>query len=283
MKPKRLVVVRFRQDRNKWEVDHANPPGVWPARSRKLFETEAEATEYAAKVAKRLEAGAPPKGDPTMTLGAAFERYFLAKARKRSLAEDRRIAEHLKASFGKDTRLRAACADSDNLCLLAIVTIALETGMRYGEIMGMEWDRVDLSRGVIRLELTKSGRRREVPMRQAVYDVLAALPGPRQGRVWRLQNIRTAFENAVAAARIDNLHFHDLRHSFASWFMMRGGQLQTLKEILGHADLKMTLRYAHLAPEHLRSEMLKTEQPTERSGSFSTRSTQSAPDEVVSS
>ena len=84
-------------------------------------------------------------------------------------------------------------------------------------------------------------------------------------------------------AKIDNLHFHDLRHSFASWFMMRGGQLQTLKEILGHADLKMTLRYAHLAPEHLRSEMLKTEKPAERSGDFNTRSTQGAPAEVVSS
>ena len=83
MKPKRLVVVRFRQDRNKWEVDHANPPGVWPARSRKLFETEAEATEYAAKVAKRLEAGTPAAQDPNMTLAAAFERYFRLKVRKR--------------------------------------------------------------------------------------------------------------------------------------------------------------------------------------------------------
>ena len=183
----------------------------------------------------------------------------------------------------EQARLLAACRASRNPQLANIVTVALETGLRVSELLGLTWDRVDLSRGVIRLELTKSGRRREVPMRQAVYDVLASLPEPREGRVWRLQNIRTAFENAVAAARIDNLHFHDLRHSFASWFMMRGGQLQTLKEILGHADLKMTLRYAHLAPEHLRSEMLKTEQPTERSGSFSTRSTQSAPAEVVSS
>jgi site-specific recombinase XerD len=96
-------------------------------------------------------------------------------------------------------------------------------------------------------------------MRQAVYDILAALPGPREGRVWRSGNIRTAFENAVAEAKLDDLHFHDLRHHFASWFVMRGGSLQALKEILGHADLKMTLRYAHLAPDHLRSEIAKTE------------------------
>ena len=99
-----MVIIRFRQDREKWEVDHANPPGVGPARSRPLFATEEEAHAHAAKVVKRLEAGAPVVHDPTMTLAAAFERYFRVKSRKRSLDEDRRIAEHLKAAFGKDTR-----------------------------------------------------------------------------------------------------------------------------------------------------------------------------------
>src|SRR5438105_15144476 len=98
MKRKRLVIIRVRQDRAKWEVDHANPPGVAPARSRTLFETEVQAQEYAAKVIKRLEAGAPAADDPTLTLERAFERYFRLKARKRSLAEDRRIAAHLKQS-----------------------------------------------------------------------------------------------------------------------------------------------------------------------------------------
>jgi site-specific recombinase XerD len=85
------------------------------------------------------------------------------------------------------------------------------------------------------------------------------LPGAREGRVWPSGNIRTAFENSVLEAKPDNFHFHDTRHHFASWFVMRGESLQALKEILGHADLKMTLRYAHLAPDHLRGEMVKTE------------------------
>ena len=106
---------------------------------------------------------------------------------------------------------------------------------------------------------TKSGKRREVPMRQAVYDLLAALKGDHKGRVWPAGDVRTAFENAVVEAKLDGLHFHDLRHSFASWFVMRGGSLQALQAILGHQDIKMTLRYAHLAPEHLRSEMTRTE------------------------
>jgi integrase len=119
-------------------------------------------------------------------------------------------------------------------------------------------------------------------MRQAVYDVMAALPGPREGRVWRSGAIRTAFENAIKEAKLDDLRFHDLRHHFASWFVMRGGSLQALKEILGHADLKITLRYAHLAPEHLRGEIVKTERLADRARSVS-EITQPITHEVLSS
>ena len=84
--------------------------------------------------------------------------------------------------------------------MAAIVTVGLETGLRRGELLGLTWDRVDLSRGVLRLEITKSGKRREVPIRQPVYDILAAMPEPRQGRVWRVKNTRTAFESAVTRA-----------------------------------------------------------------------------------
>jgi hypothetical protein len=157
----------------------------------------------------------------------------------------------------------------------------LETGLRKVELLGLTWERLDLSRGVIRLEgldrrdgtRTKSAKRREVPMRQVVCDLLAGRAGPREGRVWRHRKVRTAFESAVKAARIGDFVFHDCRHHFASWFVMRGGSLRALQEILGHADLKMTLRYAHLAPEHLRQEMVKPEGPI--AAGLRTRSAQS--------
>lgn len=114
-------------------------------------------------------------------------------------------------------------------------------------------------------------------MRQAVYDVLAGLPEPRDGGVFRTRSIRTAFENAVSEAKLDEFHFHDCRHHFASWFVMRGGSLQALKEILGHATLAMTMRYAHLAPEHLRSEIVKTERRAETPA----RSTQDSTQEPI--
>ncbi len=173
-----------------------------------------------------------------------------------------------------EARLLAACRTSRNRELADIVTVALESGLRKAELLGLTWDRIDMSRGVLRLEITKSGRRREVPMRQAVYDVLAGQSGAREGRVWRAGKIRTAFENAVEAAGLGDFVFHDTRHHFASWFVMRGGGLQALKEILGHQDIKMTLRYAHLAPDHLRQEVAKTERPTgtPMEGEFSTKS-----------
>ena len=63
----------------------------------------------------------------------------------------------------------------------------------------------------------------------------------------------------------DNFRFHDCRHHFASWFVMRGGSLAALKALLGHSNFQMTLRYAHLAPDHLRAEMLKTESTADSS------------------
>ena len=78
----------------------------------------------------------------------------------------------------EEQRLLDACKASRASQLAAIVTVGLETGLRRGELLGLTWDRVDLSRGVLRLEVTKSGKRREVPMRQAVYDILSAMPEP---------------------------------------------------------------------------------------------------------
>jgi integrase/recombinase XerD len=145
--------------------------------------------------------------------------------------------------------------------LYHVIVLAMETGMRKGEIFGLERPRVVFSRGVIQLEMTKNGTRREIPMRQAVYDVLsevlAALPTS-ETRLFR-GSIRKAFESALERAQIEDFRFHDLRHTFASWFMMRGGSIYALQQILGHKDIKQTMRYAHLAPDHLRSEMIKTE------------------------
>jgi integrase len=64
---------------------------------------------------------------------------------------------------------------------------------------------------------------------------------------------RHAFEGAVGRAKLADFHFHDLRHTFASWAVQRGATLQEVKDLLGHSTLAMVMRYAHLSSEHLRS------------------------------
>lgn len=115
-------------------------------------------------------------------------------------------------------RLLEACGPSRNRCLSAVMVLALHTGMRKGEILGLEWERVDLSSARIRLIQTKSGEPRGVPINREVYDVLLKLepdPDRRRGRVFpvgsdrRGSRIRTAFEAALARAGITGFRFHD--------------------------------------------------------------------------
>ena len=157
------------------------------------------------------------------------------------------------------TRLLEATGKSRNKELRAAVIVALNTGLRLGELIGLTWERADLSRGVIRLELTKSGRRREVPMNAASYRALVGLGPKGSGRVFKTRYIKTAYNNAVEAAQLDDVTFHTLRHTFASWAIMRGVTLKELQEVLGHSSLAMTMRYAHLAPEHLRTAVSRLE------------------------
>jgi integrase len=151
--------------------------------------------------------------------------------------------------------LLAACRESRNPALVDLVEFALFTGLRQSEAVELTWDRVDFSRGVIRLELTKSGKRREVQL-NAGADAVLVRRGPKPaGYVFapgRWDAFRTAWENAVKRASLDDFRFHDLRHTFASWAVQRGASLSEVKELLGHSSLTMVLRYAHLAPEHLR-------------------------------
>jgi integrase len=95
-----------------------------------------------------------------------------------------------------------------------------------------------------------------VPLNSHADAVLARRGSKSTGLVFgtrRWDHFRTAWENAVERAKLADFHFHDLRHTFASWAVQRGASLQEVKDLLGHHSLAMTLRYGHLAPEHLRT------------------------------
>lgn len=148
--------------------------------------------------------------------------------------------------------------------LTPIVLLALNTGLRRGELFGLRWRDVDLGRALltVRGDGAKSGQTRHVPLNREAVEVLTAWslvqPHPLGGDTLvfagvegaPLEDIKTAWLKVVRAAGIPSFRFHDLRHTFASKLVMAGVDLNTVRELLGHADLKMTLRYAHLAPEH---------------------------------
>ena len=143
--------------------------------------------------------------------------------------------------------------------LRPILIVALNTGMRLGEIIGLTWEQVDWARGAIQLTHTKSGRSRAVPMNETVRAVLEPLrgtgvpTGPVFGKLNTVRaQVRLDFDKVREAAKLEGLRFHDLRHTFATRLVTRGVDIVTVSKLLGHSTILMTMRYAHPAPEDLR-------------------------------
>ncbi len=143
---------------------------------------------------------------------------------------------------------------------------AMKTGMRQGELFALRWSAVDMDRKVIevresfthgRLTTTKGNRSRRVPMTKALEHLLTERMGCSDDLVFGTidgkkptnSRARRAMERFIKASGVDRIRFHDLRHTFASHLVMHGVPLNTVRELLGHKDLKMTLRYAHLTPD----------------------------------
>jgi site-specific recombinase XerD len=155
-------------------------------------------------------------------------------------------------------RLLDTCTE----CLRRIVICALLTGMRRGEILNLTWDDVNLQQGVILVKHTKTGKMREIPisglLEKVVLECHQNTDGvyvfcDEQGRHYT--RIDRLFNRILNQANIQGFRFHDLRHTAASYMVMLGIDLTTVKEILGHQNLDMTLRYAHLSPIHKRQAM----------------------------
>ena len=135
-----------------------------------------------------------------------------------------------------------------------IITWALETAMRRGEIAAMRWEHLDRHARVLRVPVTKTGTPREGPLSRAAAAVLGALPRGLDGRVWSMRpdSISQAFERVCKAAGIEGLTFHDLRHEATSRLFEKGsmGDMQ-VAAITGHKTHQMLKRYTHLRAKDL--------------------------------
>jgi len=142
--------------------------------------------------------------------------------------------------------------------LRPVVRYALATGCRMGEILQLDWQRVDFDRRVAWLDpgTTKNGEGRGIPLNSDAVLALRAVNGVHERFCFtyngaRMQAIGSSWKRSLRRAGIEEFRFHDLRHTWASWHVMSGTSLQELMELGGWKSYEMVLRYAHLAPEHL--------------------------------
>jgi integrase len=143
--------------------------------------------------------------------------------------------------------------------LKAMVIVSLNTGIRRGALFSLQWCDVDLDKKILTLsgEYAKNSKLNYVPINNAAFSAFQewrnktqgnglVFPSPVTGE--RLYTCKTAWESLMKAANIENFRWHDMRHDFASQLVMKGIDLNIVRELMGHADIRMTLRYAHLAP-----------------------------------
>lgn len=138
-----------------------------------------------------------------------------------------------------------------------IVTVAVHTGMRRGEIFDLKKGQLNFGQGIITLFDTKNHERRDIPMNETVKSALGGLMETDGEYIFHGENVEkfchttlhNLFQEAVNKSGIEDFRFHDLRHTFASNLVMAGEDLNTVAELLGHKGLEMTRRYAHLSPK----------------------------------
>ena len=147
------------------------------------------------------------------------------------------------------------------------IELSAHTGLRRGNLLGLRWEWVDWLNRVIRVPRCKSGKPHAVPLNAMAYATLERLwtsrsespfvfahtKGKNAGNA--MLDLKKGFRAALKEAAIEDFRWHDIRHTFASWLVMRGASLRAVAELLGHQTMQMTMRYAHLSPGYLSNEV----------------------------
>ena len=183
----------------------------------------------------------------------------------RKLKVDPRPMEIL--TIEDERRLMDECAEYTK----PIVQMALYTGMRKGEVLDLKWSEVKWETKMIRVRGTKVHKTRFVPINGTLLQFLTSL-GPKTGDKYifakedgkRYGDVKKGFKAACRRAGIPNFRFHDLRDTFATRFIVAGGRLVALKMILGHSDIRVTMRYIYLSETCLMEDMKKMDKSTNK-------------------
>lgn len=169
-------------------------------------------------------------------------------------ANDNRRERRLRV--GEFERLLKAGRKTRNPLLIPIVRLALETGMRRGEILALQKRDLDLPRHSLIIRQSKNGYSRNIPLSNEAVAILKGVMGKGE-RVFPMTPIalRLAWDRLVERAKINNLHFHDLRHEAISRFFELGLTVPEVASISGHRDMRMLFRYAHANHQSIRAKL----------------------------
>lgn len=145
-----------------------------------------------------------------------------------------------------------------------LITLALNTGLRLGELRALCRKDVDLETGVIRVSQSKTGRVRFVPINATSKEVIERGLHSARNTILGYENepignIHSTWYRATKAAKLEGFRIHDLRHTFATRMVLRGNDIATVAALLGHRTLQMTMRYAHPSPESKRAAVASLE------------------------
>lgn len=165
------------------------------------------------------------------------------KKPKVSPGRTRRLSE------GEERILLNGALKHQNIELYAIIVIALETAMRQGEILFMEWGNVNWDKRTVMLPITKNGDSREVPLSRAAFEILKNYLTPQKaGQIFTYTSsgLKSTWRDLVNTLKIENFHFHDLRHCAISSLLERGLNSIEVASISGHKSMAMLKRYAHI-------------------------------------
>jgi len=170
----------------------------------------------------------------------------------------------------KDTQKERILTEEEELELLAespdylkpILVVALTTGMRRGEILNLRWKQVDMKKRQIRVEETKSGKNRTIPINDVLFKELLQIkqssgksvfifPNPKTEKPY--SEVKKSFKKACGRAGIEDLRFHDLRHTFATRLIESGVDIITVRDLLGHFSVRVTQRYTHTNQKQMKN------------------------------
>jgi len=161
-------------------------------------------------------------------------------------------------SYDEERRLMDAAIPH----LRPFLVIALNTGMRRGEILSLRWPQVDFRSRLVHVIKTKRAKNRIVPMNKTLYETLKALRAEASGsdKVYEWKHVQKAYEKARTGAKLDGLRLHDLRHTFATRLIQAGVDAFTVQRILGHSTITMTMRYVHSFEPEMRAAVEKLDE-----------------------